>query len=78
MSNTAPDEPNGPGTRLDTTTHDPDRPWWHLNVASDAFFYAVVGRIAHHIQLQPDRRAALRRTVREIYKAVANPNGGEQ
>lgn len=74
MSRTTPEQPDGPGARL----LDDERPWWHLNVASDAFFYAVIGRLADHILRQANPEAALRRAIRELYKAVRALGGDDQ
>lgn len=56
---------------------EPDEPPWRAGIPAEATYHVLIGCLAAHIELQPDRRAATRRTIRDLCKAVDNLPGQE-
>ncbi|MHA6764777.1 hypothetical protein [Streptacidiphilus sp. PAMC 29251] len=57
--------------------HHPEEPAWRARVPESARYLVLIGCLAAHIELQPDRTAATRRTIHDLYKAVDNLPGGD-
>ena len=64
-SSTNQDDPR-PGAHREPT----GEPAWRTRVPADARYLVLIGCLAAHIELQPDRTAATRRAIRDLYKAV--------
>lgn len=56
---------------------EPEEPPWRAGIPAEATYHVLIGRLAAHIETQPNPRAAVRRAVRDLYKTVNDIIGGD-